>query len=74
MTAPLRVLTEYVRQGGFTFVVIDTLAKSFAGEENDTGDMGSYVTVLDRLREATPGTDGSRGASLEERGSPQVPG
>lgn len=37
-------------------IVIDTLARSFAGDENSAADMGAFVKACDRIRERTGAT------------------
>lgn len=37
-------------------VVVDTLARSFAGDENSAAEMGAFVRSCDRIREATGAT------------------
>jgi putative DNA primase/helicase len=37
-------------------VVIDTLARSFAGDENSAADMGGFIKACDRIREKTGAT------------------
>jgi len=37
-------------------VVIDTLARSFAGDENSASDMGGFIKACDRIREKTGAT------------------
>jgi RecA/RadA recombinase len=37
-------------------IVIDTLARSFAGDENSASDMGAFVKSCDRIRERTGAT------------------
>lgn len=50
-------LIDLVQEGHFGFIVIDTLAKSIAGmDENSAQDMGSAVASLYALQEASEGT------------------
>lgn len=37
-------------------IVIDTLARSMIGDENDTGDMSQLIATIDRVRELTEST------------------
>ncbi|HEX5120350.1 MAG TPA: AAA family ATPase [Pseudonocardiaceae bacterium] len=47
-------LVDLVREGGYGFVIIDTLAKSMAGmDENSAQDMGRAVSNLYAIQEAT---------------------
>jgi hypothetical protein len=59
-------------------VMVDTLARNFAGDENSTADMGRFIRGVDRIREATgaavfvahhTGHEGTRA-----RGSTALPG
>jgi hypothetical protein len=49
-------LAGYIEREGFDLVIIDTLSRSLNGaNENDTGEMGTYVAALSRLKEAREG-------------------
>lgn len=53
-------LVELVQEYGFLLVVIDTLAKSAPGvNENSSTEMGVVVAALEQLRDATPGKAGA---------------
>jgi hypothetical protein len=69
-------LAEYVdpEEGGpLLFVIIDTLARCFSGDENQQEDMGQFVRRLDTLREQYAATvlvvHHSKKADSNERGS-----
>jgi hypothetical protein len=48
---------EVAHDEGVILTIVDTLARTFGGgNENDSGDMGSYIAGIDRIREATNGT------------------
>jgi hypothetical protein len=80
-------LCELIDWGGYSFIVIDTLARCMVGaDENSAKDCGEVVDVLHRLREQTPngrgvvlgvhhtGKDGKtfRGSSVFEAGADTV--
>jgi hypothetical protein len=69
--------TEHVRSP-VRLVVIDTLARSMVGDENDTRDMGKFVAAADRIREATGAAvlvlHHTRKDSDVERGNTQLRG
>lgn len=52
-------LVNLIEELGVLFVVIDTLAKSSRGvDENSASEMGVVVAALERLRDATPNGEG----------------
>ncbi len=53
-------MAEVIRAGSYQMIVIDTLARSMPGlDENSSRDMGVAVKALDRLLDATPARSGT---------------
>lgn len=73
-------LSELVRQGGYSLIIFDTLARMAVGmEENSAKDMGVLVAAADDVRRASPGSAvvlvAHTGKALENgiRGSSAIP-
>lgn len=50
----VRALTEFIRRGAYTLVVIDTLRRASSGaKENANDDMGEVIDVIEKLKHAT---------------------
>ena len=58
-TAEVRDLRALIDWGGYSFIILDTLARCMVGaDENSARDCGGVVDVLHRLRQSTPGGRG----------------
>ncbi len=58
-TAEVRNLAALIEWGGYSFVILDTLARCMVGaDENSAKDCGVVVDALHRLRQHTPGGRG----------------
>ncbi|HXD16025.1 MAG TPA: helicase RepA family protein [Vicinamibacterales bacterium] len=53
LTGDVESLIDRINQKGIkpTLIIIDTLARSFSGDENNSADMGDYVRAAQRLQE-----------------------
>lgn len=55
-SAPRLIATAHGLDRPPGLIIIDTLARSMVGDENNTGDMSRLIATVDRVREATSAT------------------